>query len=56
MAIYLIDVAKNDLLHRGVFEDLAHDAPITTADNEHLFWVWVASEGNMGDHFLVAER
>ena len=49
----LIDVAKHDLLHRLVLENLAHDTAISTANNENLLGVRVARQRNVGDHLLI---
>ena len=52
----LIDVAKHDLLHRLVLENLAHDTAISTANNENLLRVRMARQWNMSDHLLVPAR
>ena len=49
----LIDVAKHNLLHRLVLENLAHDTAISAANNENLLRVRVARQRNVGDHLLI---
>jgi hypothetical protein len=52
---YLVDVAEEDGLDGGVFEDFTDDAAVSAANDEDRFWVWVGCEGEMCDHFLVGE-
>ena len=54
--MYLIDVAKHDLLHGLVLEHLAHDTAVTAADNENFLWVWVARQRYVCDHLLVSNH
>jgi hypothetical protein len=38
-----------------MFEYFAHNPTITASNDKDTFWIWVAGEWKMRDHFLVAE-
>lgn len=53
---YLIDIAQNNLLDRGVLQNFTDNSTIATANDEHFLRVWVTVQWEMGNHFLITDR
>lgn len=51
----LVNVDKDDLVDRGVLEDLSDDSSITSSDDEDLLGVGVRGKGDVSNHLLVPE-
>lgn len=51
---HLVDVTEGDLLDRLVLEALSNNTTVTTTDNKDGLGVGVGSQGNVGNHLLVA--
>ena len=50
----LIDVAQDNPLDGTVLEGLANNTAVTTTDDKDFLGVWVRSERNVCNHFLVS--
>ena len=51
----LVDVAEHGLLDTVVLDDLAQDAAVAAADDQHVLGVGVREHAQVGDHLLVGE-
>jgi len=53
--MYFVDVAQHHPFYTFMLEYFAHNAAISTPYHKDSFWIRVACEWEMGNHFLVAE-
>lgn len=51
----LVNVTQDCLFNALVFDHLSEDTAVTSANDEHLLWVWVREHAQVGDHLLVGE-
>ncbi len=52
---HFVDIAQNHLFHTLMLKYFAYNAAISTSNYQDIFWIRVAREREMRDHFLVAE-
>jgi hypothetical protein len=53
---HFIDIAQNHLFHALMLKYFTYNTTISTSNYQDIFWIRVAREREMRDHFLVAER
>lgn len=53
--MHFVDIAQHHLFYALVLKCFAHNTAISTSNHQHIFWIRVAGERDMCDHFLVAE-
>jgi hypothetical protein len=51
---HLVNVDQSDLLDALVLEAFTDNTTVTSTDNKNVLGVWVRSQGDVGDHLLVA--
>jgi hypothetical protein len=49
----LVDLTLGHMLNQRVLGYFTRDTPITSTNDEHTLWIWVAVEGKEGNHFLI---
>lgn len=52
---HFVDIAQNHLFHTPMLKYFAHNTTIATSNHQDIFRIRMAREGEMRDHFLVAE-
>jgi hypothetical protein len=53
--MHFVDIAQHHLFYTLMLKYFAHNTSISTSNYQNVFWIRVARERNMRDHFLVAE-
>lgn len=53
--MHFIDIAQHHLFYTLMLKYFAHDTAIPSSNYQDIFWIWVARERYMRNHFLVAE-
>lgn len=52
--MYLINIAKHDVLNGRVLKDLTYDTAIPASNNKNFFGVGMSSEWDVRNHLLIA--